>query len=207
MCRLLKEHSQLADLDPKVWVDSGHHDDGQNRMLKEVRVSFEACECIRHDLVEISVVKRKTNAFHWNPQPYSCFSFIPCLADILSWRAGHSLKLNPREIELQFIPDDLQELMLSLDNSLISPSHAPSHLQTAINCPFSHTLLIWHGHVTFSFAMLEEIVHSGACSVSCHPETGPLQLILAALPLTISTFQLVQNIAVWPCYAPSTGFQ
>ncbi|MCJ8746228.1 hypothetical protein PDJAM_G00139370 [Pangasius djambal] len=48
-----------------------------------------------------------------------------CLADISSWMTAHQLKLNPSKTELLFIPGDSspsQDLAISLDNSLISPS-------------------------------------------------------------------------------------
>ncbi|KAK3514235.1 hypothetical protein QTP70_010412 [Hemibagrus guttatus] len=64
------------------------------------------------------------------------FSFLPsdttasawisaCLVDISSWMTAHQLKLNPSKTELLVIPGDpspAQDLAISLDNSMISPS-------------------------------------------------------------------------------------
>ncbi|KAK3554359.1 hypothetical protein QTP70_022586, partial [Hemibagrus guttatus] len=48
-----------------------------------------------------------------------------CLVDISSWMMAHQLKLNPSKTELLVIPSDpspAQDLVLSLNNSMISPS-------------------------------------------------------------------------------------
>ncbi|KAK3570901.1 hypothetical protein QTP86_029372, partial [Hemibagrus guttatus] len=48
-----------------------------------------------------------------------------CLVDISSWMTAHQLKLNPSKTELLVIPGDpspAQDLVISLNNSMISPS-------------------------------------------------------------------------------------
>lgn len=50
---------------------------------------------------------------------------LACLAGISSWIAAHQLKLNSSKPELLYIPRDIspcQDLVISLDNSQISPS-------------------------------------------------------------------------------------
>ncbi|KAK3532253.1 hypothetical protein QTP86_012531 [Hemibagrus guttatus] len=54
-----------------------------------------------------------------------------CLADISSWMTAHQLKLNPSKTELLVIPGDpspAQDLVLSLNNSMISPSATAHNL-------------------------------------------------------------------------------
>ncbi|KAK3515113.1 hypothetical protein QTP70_007020 [Hemibagrus guttatus] len=54
-----------------------------------------------------------------------------CLADISSWMTAHQLKLNPSKTELQIIPGDpspAQDLVISLSNSMISPSATARNL-------------------------------------------------------------------------------
>ncbi|KAK3570650.1 hypothetical protein QTP86_024562 [Hemibagrus guttatus] len=54
-----------------------------------------------------------------------------CLVDISSWMMAHQLKLNPSKTELLVIPGDpspAQDLALSLNNSMISPSATACNL-------------------------------------------------------------------------------
>ncbi|KAK3573043.1 hypothetical protein QTP86_012252 [Hemibagrus guttatus] len=54
-----------------------------------------------------------------------------CLVDILSWMTAHQLKLNPSKTELLVIPGDpspAQDLAISLNNSMISPSATARNL-------------------------------------------------------------------------------
>ncbi|KAK3518938.1 hypothetical protein QTP70_016057, partial [Hemibagrus guttatus] len=54
-----------------------------------------------------------------------------CLVNISSWMTAHQLKLNPSKTELLVIPRDLssaQDLALSLNNSMISPSATARNL-------------------------------------------------------------------------------
>ncbi|KAK3530982.1 hypothetical protein QTP70_007794 [Hemibagrus guttatus] len=54
-----------------------------------------------------------------------------CLVDISSWMTAHQLKLNPSKTELLVIPGDpspVQDLVLSLNNSMISPSATARNL-------------------------------------------------------------------------------
>ncbi|KAK3508378.1 hypothetical protein QTP70_025793, partial [Hemibagrus guttatus] len=54
-----------------------------------------------------------------------------CLVDISSWMTAHQLKLNPSKTELLVIPGDpspAQDLAISLNNSMISPSATAHNL-------------------------------------------------------------------------------
>ncbi|KAK3553594.1 hypothetical protein QTP70_005762 [Hemibagrus guttatus] len=54
-----------------------------------------------------------------------------CLVDISSWMTAHQLKLNPSKTELLVIPSDpspAQDLAMSLNNSMISPSATARNL-------------------------------------------------------------------------------
>ncbi|KAK3531368.1 hypothetical protein QTP70_018168 [Hemibagrus guttatus] len=56
-----------------------------------------------------------------------------CLVDISSWMTAHQLKLNPSKTELLVIPGDpspAQDLAISLNNSMISPSATARNLGT-----------------------------------------------------------------------------
>lgn len=86
------------------------------------------------------------------------------VADISSSMAAHQLKLYPRNNLLPFIPDDSpphQYLVISLDNSLISPSVTAHNLEVTMDnhYPVPFTLLIWHIHVDFSFTTSEGFFH------------------------------------------------
>ncbi|KAK3571659.1 hypothetical protein QTP86_015972 [Hemibagrus guttatus] len=55
-----------------------------------------------------------------------------CLVDILSWMTAHQLKLTPSKTDLLVIPSDpapAQDLVLSLNNSMISPSGTARNLE------------------------------------------------------------------------------
>ncbi|KAK3553388.1 hypothetical protein QTP70_003556 [Hemibagrus guttatus] len=57
--------------------------------------------------------------------------FSACLVGISSWMTAHQLKLNPSKTELLVIPGDpspAQDLVLSLNNSMISPSATARNL-------------------------------------------------------------------------------
>ncbi|KAK3525429.1 hypothetical protein QTP86_031555 [Hemibagrus guttatus] len=57
-----------------------------------------------------------------------------CLVDISSWMTAHQLKLNPSKTELLVIPGDpspAQDLAISLNNSMISPSATARNLGVA----------------------------------------------------------------------------
>ncbi|KAK3517526.1 hypothetical protein QTP70_012612 [Hemibagrus guttatus] len=69
-----------------------------------------------------------------------------CLADISSWMTAHQLKLNPSKTELLIIPGDpspAQDLTISLNNSMISPSATACNLGVTMDNQLSFS-----SHVT-----------------------------------------------------------
>ncbi|KAK3568489.1 hypothetical protein QTP86_008542 [Hemibagrus guttatus] len=69
-----------------------------------------------------------------------------CLVDISSWMTAHQLKLNPSKTELLIIPGDpspAQDLVISLNNSMISPSATACNLGVTMDNQLSFS-----SHVT-----------------------------------------------------------
>ncbi|KAK3524620.1 hypothetical protein QTP70_030925, partial [Hemibagrus guttatus] len=69
-----------------------------------------------------------------------------CLVDISSWMMAHQLKLNPSKTELLIIPGDpspAQDLVISLSNSMISPSATAHNLGVTMDNQLSFS-----SHVT-----------------------------------------------------------
>ncbi|KAK3514069.1 hypothetical protein QTP70_002908 [Hemibagrus guttatus] len=69
-----------------------------------------------------------------------------CLADISSWMTAHQLKLNPSKTELLVIPGDpspAQDLAISLNNSMISPTATARNLGVTLDNQLSFS-----SHVT-----------------------------------------------------------
>ncbi|KAK3542800.1 hypothetical protein QTP70_003001 [Hemibagrus guttatus] len=69
-----------------------------------------------------------------------------CLVDISSWMTAHQLKLNPSKTMLLVIPGDpspAQDIALSLNNSMISPSATARNLGVTMNNQLSFS-----SHVT-----------------------------------------------------------
>ncbi|KAK3532388.1 hypothetical protein QTP86_016704 [Hemibagrus guttatus] len=69
-----------------------------------------------------------------------------CLVDISSWMTAHQLKLNPSKTELLIIPGDpspAQDLAISLNNSMISPSATARNLGVTMD-----NQLFFSSHVT-----------------------------------------------------------
>ncbi|KAK3561324.1 hypothetical protein QTP86_030626 [Hemibagrus guttatus] len=69
-----------------------------------------------------------------------------CLVDISSWMPAHQLKLNPSKTELLIIPGDpspAQDLAISLNNSMISPSATARNLGVTMDNQLSFS-----SHVT-----------------------------------------------------------
>ncbi|KAK3539398.1 hypothetical protein QTP70_006301 [Hemibagrus guttatus] len=69
-----------------------------------------------------------------------------CLVDISSWMTAHQLKLNPSKTELLVIPGDpspAQDLAISLNNSMISPSATARNLGVTMDNQLSFS-----SHVT-----------------------------------------------------------
>ncbi|KAK3572946.1 hypothetical protein QTP86_010648, partial [Hemibagrus guttatus] len=69
-----------------------------------------------------------------------------CLVDISSWMTAHQLKINPRKTELLVTPGDsppAQDLAISLNNSMISPSATARNLGVTMDNQLSFS-----SHVT-----------------------------------------------------------
>ncbi|KAK3552376.1 hypothetical protein QTP86_011271 [Hemibagrus guttatus] len=80
-----------------------------------------------------------------------------CLVDISSWMTAHQLKLNPSKTELLVIPGDpspAQDLAISLNNSMISPSATARNLGVTMDNQLSfssHVTNVTHSLSNYNF--------------------------------------------------------
>ncbi|KAK3520071.1 hypothetical protein QTP70_011990 [Hemibagrus guttatus] len=80
-----------------------------------------------------------------------------CLVDISSWMTAHQLKLNPSKTELLVIPGDpspAQDLVISLNNSMISPSATARNLGVTMDNQLSfssHVTNVTHSLSNYNF--------------------------------------------------------
>ncbi|MCI4375953.1 hypothetical protein PGIGA_G00115620 [Pangasianodon gigas] len=131
-----------------------------------------------------------------------------CLADISSWMAAHQLKLNPTKTELLFIPGDSspsQDLAISLDNSLISPSVTARNLGVTIDNQLSFSSHIANltrscRFLLYNIRRIRPFLSSQATQVLVQSlvisRLDYCDSLLAALPLSaIRPLQLIQNAA------------
>ncbi|KAK3564311.1 hypothetical protein QTP86_012394 [Hemibagrus guttatus] len=71
--------------------------------------------------------------------------FSAYLANISSWMMAHQLELNPSKTEQQLIPCDSfpsQDLVMPLDNSLISPSATAHNFGELVNWEMCYSKFI-----------------------------------------------------------------
>ncbi|KAK3514078.1 hypothetical protein QTP70_003216 [Hemibagrus guttatus] len=129
-----------------------------------------------------------------------------CLVDISSWMTAHQLKLNPSKTELLVIPGDpspAQDLAISLNNSMISPSATACNLGVTMDNQLSFS-----SHVTnvtrscrfllYNIRRIQPFLSTQATQVLVQSLViSRLDYsLLAGLPLnTIRPLQMIQNAA------------
>ncbi|KAK3555198.1 hypothetical protein QTP86_010480 [Hemibagrus guttatus] len=131
-----------------------------------------------------------------------------CLVDISSWMTAHQLKLNPSKTELLAIPGDptpAQDLALSLNNSMISPSATARNLGVTMDNQLSFS-----SHVTnvtrscrfllYNIRRIRPFLSTQATQVLVQSlvisRLDYCNSLLAGLPLnTIRPLQMIQNAA------------
>ncbi|KAK3562669.1 hypothetical protein QTP86_005049 [Hemibagrus guttatus] len=131
-----------------------------------------------------------------------------CLADISSWMTAHQLKLNPSKTELLVIPGDpspAQDLAISLNNSMISPSATARNLGLTMDNQLSFS-----SHVTnvarscrfllYNIRRIRPFLSTQATQVLVQSlvisRLDYCNFLLAGLPLNaIRPLQMIQNAA------------
>ncbi|KAK3554879.1 hypothetical protein QTP86_000914 [Hemibagrus guttatus] len=131
-----------------------------------------------------------------------------CLVDISSWMTAHQLKLNPSKTELLVIPGDpspAQDLAISLNNSMISPSATARNLGVTMD-----NQLYFSFHVTnvtrscwfllYNIRRIRPFLSTQATQVLVQSlvilRLDYCNSLLAGLPLTaIHPLQMIQNAA------------
>ncbi|KAK3513582.1 hypothetical protein QTP70_025360 [Hemibagrus guttatus] len=131
-----------------------------------------------------------------------------CLVDISSWMTAHQLKLNPSKTELLIIPGDtspVQDLALSLNNSMISPSATARNLGVTMDNQLSFS-----SHVTnvtrscrfllYNIRRIRPFLSTQATQVLVQSlvilRLDYCNSLLAGLPLNaIRPLQMIQNAA------------
>ncbi|KAK3564285.1 hypothetical protein QTP86_012010 [Hemibagrus guttatus] len=131
-----------------------------------------------------------------------------CLVDISSWMTAHQLKLNPSKTELLVIPGDpssAQDLAISLNNSMISPSATAHNLGVTMDNQLSFSSHVTN--VTRSCRFLLYNIRSIRPFLSTQATQELVQSLvisrldycnslLAGLPLNaIRPLQMIQNAA------------
>ncbi|KAK3569809.1 hypothetical protein QTP86_005799 [Hemibagrus guttatus] len=131
-----------------------------------------------------------------------------CLVDISSWMTAHQLKLNPSKTELLIIPGDpspAQDLVISLNNSMISPSATAHNLRVTMDNQLSFS-----SHVTnvtrscrfllYNIRRIRPFLSTQATQVLVQSlvisRLDYCNFLLAGLPLNaIRPLQMIQNAA------------
>ncbi|KAK3541862.1 hypothetical protein QTP86_008193 [Hemibagrus guttatus] len=131
-----------------------------------------------------------------------------CLVDISSWMTAHQLKLNPSKTELLVIPGDpspAQDLAISLNNSMISPSATARNLGVTMDNQLSFS-----SHVTnvtcscrfllYNIRRIRPFLSTQATQVLVQSlvisRLDYCNSLLAGLPLNaICPLQMIQNAA------------
>ncbi|KAK3511692.1 hypothetical protein QTP70_014529 [Hemibagrus guttatus] len=131
-----------------------------------------------------------------------------CLADISSWMTAHQLKLNPSKTELLVIPGDpspAQDLALSLNNSMISPSATARNLVVTMDNQLSFsshvanvTRSCWF--LLYNIRRIRPFLSPQATQVLVQSlvilRLDYCNSLLAGLPLNaIGPLQMIQNVA------------
>ncbi|KAK3507518.1 hypothetical protein QTP70_028079, partial [Hemibagrus guttatus] len=136
------------------------------------------------------------------------YQISACLMDISSWMMAHLLKLNPSKMELLVIPGDqspAQDLALSLNNSMISPSATARNLGVTMDNQLSFS-----SHVTnvtrscrfhlYNIRRIRPFLSTQATQVLVQSlvisRLDYCNSLLAGLPLNaIRPLQMIQNAA------------
>ncbi|KAK3528352.1 hypothetical protein QTP86_034147 [Hemibagrus guttatus] len=131
-----------------------------------------------------------------------------CLVDISSWMTAHQLKLNPRKTELLVIPGDpspAQDLAISLNNSMISPSATARNLGVTMDNQLSFSSPVTNvtrscRFLLYNIRRIRPFLSTQATQVLVQSlVTSRLDYcnsILAGLPLNaIRLLQMIQNAA------------
>ncbi|KAK3534277.1 hypothetical protein QTP86_008690 [Hemibagrus guttatus] len=131
-----------------------------------------------------------------------------CLADISSWMTAHQLKLNPSKTELLIIPGDpspAQDLVISLSNSMTSPTASARNLGVTMDNQLSFS-----SHVTnvtrscrfllYNIRRIRPFLSTQATQVLIQSlvisRLDYCNSLLAGLPLNaICPLQMIQNAA------------
>ncbi|MCJ8738156.1 hypothetical protein PDJAM_G00032410 [Pangasius djambal] len=131
-----------------------------------------------------------------------------CLEDISSWMTANQLKVNPTKTELLFIPGDSspsQDLAISLDNSLISPSVTARNLGVTMDTQLSFSSHIANltrscRFLLYNIRRIRPFLSTQATQVLVQSlvisRLDYCNSLLAGLPLSaIRLLQLIQNAA------------
>ncbi|KAK3557720.1 hypothetical protein QTP86_000323 [Hemibagrus guttatus] len=183
--------------------------------------SSSSSTCLQHwhSKPQASLVHPQESWNLWNSMGMVCFlpgwSLISdttasarisaCLVDISSWMTAHQLKLNPSKTELLIIPGDpspAQDLAISLNNSMISPSATAHNLGVTMDNQISFS-----SHVTrscrfllYNIRRIRPFLSTQATQVLVQSlvisRLDYCNSLLAGLPLNaIRPLQMIQNAA------------
>ncbi|KAK3506375.1 hypothetical protein QTP70_002306 [Hemibagrus guttatus] len=131
-----------------------------------------------------------------------------CLADISSWMTAHQLKLNPSKTELLIIPGDpspAQDLVISLSNSMISPTASAHNLGVTMDNQLSfssHVTNVTHScqFILYNIRRIRPFLSTQATQVLVQSlvilRLDYCNSLLAGLPLNaIRPLQMIKNAA------------
>ncbi|KAK3570693.1 hypothetical protein QTP86_025020 [Hemibagrus guttatus] len=124
-----------------------------------------------------------------------------CLVDISSWMTAHQLKLNPSKTELLVIPGDpspAQDLAISLNNSMISPSATARNLGVTMDNQISFSSYVTNvtrscRFLLYNIRRIRPFLSTQSLVIS---RLDYCNSLLAGLPLNgIRALQMIQNAA------------
>ncbi|KAK3549137.1 hypothetical protein QTP70_033346 [Hemibagrus guttatus] len=131
-----------------------------------------------------------------------------CLVDISSWMTAHQLKLNPSKTELLIIPGDpspAQDLAISMNNSMISPSATARNLGVTMDNQLSFSSYVTNvtrscRFLLYNIRRIRPFLSTQATQVLVQSlvisRLDYCNSLLAGLPLNaIRPLQVIQNAA------------